>query len=95
MNLLLYKPLRYSKTCLKQPSKIRPKNLAFKTSRLIITLCRSKVLQNAPMEQSIVLLTCIKLPYDFMTFVFSIFEGPLKTGFTVHQNRMIINDRAS
>ena len=30
-----------------------------------------------------VLLTCIKLPCGFSTFVMSIFEWPLKTGFTV------------
>ena len=43
----------------------------------------SKVLQNAPMEHSAVLLTCIWLLNGFQTFVLSIFEWPLKTGFTV------------
>ena len=37
----------------------------------------------APLEHSAVLLTCIKLPPVFKTFVLSIFEWPLKTGFTV------------
>ena len=41
------------------------------------------VLQNAPMEHSAVLLTCIKIPNGFQAFVLSIFEWPLKTGFTV------------
>ena len=44
-------------------------------SRSIIAKCRSKVLQNAP--------TYIKLPFVFKTFVLSIFEWLLKTGFTV------------
>ena len=52
-------------------------------SRLIIAKCRSKVLQNAPREHSAILLTFIKLPLVFKTFVFSIFEWPPKTGFTV------------
>ena len=33
---------------------------------------------------SAILLTFIKLPFVFKTFVLSIFEWPLKTGFTVH-----------
>ena len=40
-------------------------------------------MQNAPLEHSAVFLTCIKLPYGFKTFVLSILEWPLKTGFTV------------
>ena len=34
-------------------------------------------------EHSAILLTFIKLPFVFKTFVLSIFEWPLKTGFTV------------
>ena len=34
-------------------------------------------------EHSAILLTCIQLPSVFKTFVLSIFEWPLKTGFTV------------
>ena len=34
-------------------------------------------------EHSAILLTCIKLPSVFKSFVLSIFEWPLKTGFTV------------
>ena len=63
--------LSYSKTFLKQPPKRRPK---YRFSRLIIAYCRSKVLQNAPMEHSAVQLTCIKIPHGFLTFVLSIFE---------------------
>ena len=36
-----------------------------------------------PLEHSAILLTCIKLPHGFKTFVLSFFEWPLKTGFTV------------
>ena len=35
-------------------------------------------------EHSAILLTFIKLPFVIKTFVLSIFDWPLKTGFTVH-----------
>ena len=38
---------------------------------------------NAPEEHSAILLTCIKLPPVFKTFVLSIFEWLLKTGLIV------------
>ena len=60
-------------------------------SRLIIAKSRSKVLQNAPREHSAILLTCIKLPFVFKTFFLSIFEWPLKTGFTVHSLDVLIS----
>ena len=34
-------------------------------------------------EYSAILLTFMKLPFVFKTFVLSIFEWPLKTGFTI------------
>ena len=34
-------------------------------------------------EHSAILSACIMLPHGFKTFVLSIFEWPLKTGFTV------------
>ena len=74
-------PDTYSKTCVKGPLKKKTKNWF---SKPIITKCRSKVLQNAPREHSAILLTFIKLPFVFKTFVLYIFEWPLKTGFTVH-----------
>ena len=40
------------------------------------------------MEPSAVLLTCIKLPHGFKTFVLSSFESPLKTGLTVLGNNV-------
>ena len=36
-----------------------------------------------PLEHSAILLTFIKLPFSINTFVMSIFEWQLKTGFTV------------
>ena len=38
-----------------------------------------KSIAECSMENSAVLLTCIKLRHDFETFVLSIFELPLKT----------------
>ena len=35
-------------------------------------------------EHSVILSTCTKLPPVFKTFVLSIFEWSLKTGFTIH-----------
>ena len=69
----------YSKTCLKQPLKRRPKigfqdPLSFNASQ---TYCRMLK------EHSAIRLTCIKLPSIFKTYVLSILEWPLKTGFTV------------
>ena len=40
-------------------------------------------MQNALLEHSAILLTCIKLPPVFKTFILPIFEWLLKTGFTV------------
>ena len=70
-----------SKTCVKPPLKKKNKNWV---SRPIITECRSKVLQNALLEHSAILSTFIKLLFVFKTFVFSIFELPVKIGFTVN-----------
>ena len=41
-------------------------------------------------EHSAILLTFIKQPFVFKTFVLSIFEWPLKTGFTVLFSEFII-----
>ena len=58
-------------------------------SRLIIALCRSKVLGG---EHSAILLTFIKLPFVIKIFVLSIFEWPFYTGFTIHffQNKIYL-----
>ena len=60
----------YCKTCLKQPLKRKTK-IGFQDIQSLISV-----------EHSAVLLTCIKLPYGFKTFVMSIFEWPLKTDFS-------------
>ena len=80
MYLTLMTQLSIVKPVLSGHSKIRP-NIVF--SRLIIAKCRSKVLQNAPREHSAILLTFIKLPFVYKTFVLSIFEWPFKTDLTV------------
>ena len=41
----------------------------------------------AECSHSAILFTCTKLPPVFKTFVLPIFEWPLKTGFTVTENR--------
>ena len=86
MNISLLTEIQYTVTCLKGPLKSRPK---YRFSRQIITLCKSKVLQNPPMQHFAVLSTCIKIPHGFETFVLSIFELRLKTGFNV------VNKKAS
>ena len=70
----------YSKTCLKRPLKIEDQSWC---SRPIIAQCRSKYCRMLQGEHSAILLTFIKLPFVMKIFVLSIFEWPLKTGFTV------------
>ena len=43
------------------------------------------------MEHSAVLLSCIKLPHGFKTYVLSIFEWLLTTGFTVYNDSITGN----
>ena len=47
-------------------------------------------MQNAPRKHSAILSTFIKLPFDIMIIVLSIFEWPLKTDFTVLSYRCIV-----
>ena len=70
----------YSETCLKRPLKKKTKN-GFQV-RLSLNAGQKycRMLQG---EHSAILSTCIKLPYVIKVFVLSIFEWPLKTGFTV------------
>ena len=70
--------VRYSKTCLKRQLKTKAK-----------IWCSNRLSLNAGQkyckrEHSAILSTFIKLPFVFKTFVLSIFEWPLKTGFTVY-----------
>ena len=70
----------YSKTCLKRPLSKRPK-IGFQDQLSLNAgqkYCR--MLQG---EHSAILLTFIMLPLVIKIFVLSIFEWPLKTGFTV------------
>ena len=43
----------------------------------------NRLMQVKSIQHSAILLNCIKLPHGFKTFALSIFEWPLKTGFTV------------
>ena len=70
----------YSKTCLKQPLPKRPK-MGFQYQLLLTA--GQKYCRMLQREHSAILSPCIKLPHGFKTFVLSIFEWPLKTGFTV------------
>ena len=55
----------------------------------MVPYCRSKVLQNALLEHSAILLTCIKLYTVLKTIFVVFFEWPLKTGFAVQYSGMI------
>ena len=70
----------YSKTFLKQPLKKKAKDW-FPIP--IITWCTSKLLQNALLEHSAILSTCIKRQSVFKDVCVSNFEWPLKTALTV------------
>ena len=74
----------YSKTCLKWPLLKTPKKGFQDQLWLNAGQKYWRMLQG---EHSAILSTCIELPHGFKTFVLSIFEWPLKTGFTViHRN---------
>ena len=70
----------YSKTCVKQLLKKKLK-IGFQ-DRLLLNACQKycRMLQG---EHSAILSTFIKLQLVIKIFVLSIFECPLKTGFTV------------
>ena len=70
------KPSVYSKTCLKRQLKGRPK-IGFQD--LLSLNAAQKYCRMLQVEHSAILLTFIKLPF----VIVSIFEWPLKTGFTV------------
>ena len=69
----------YSKTCLKRPLK-KKTNIVFQ-DRLSLN-AGQKYCRMLPLGHSAILSTFIKLPFAIMDFVLSIFEWPLKTGFT-------------
>ena len=49
------------------------------------------MLQNAPREHSAILSTFIRLSFVFKTYVLSIVEWLLKTGFTVYEYEMLVS----
>ena len=73
---------KYSKTCLKLP--LIETKISFQDQLLLdVGQKYCKILQE---EYSALLLTFIMLPFAIKTFVLSIFEGPLKTDFSVDKN---------
>ena len=72
--------LQYSKAGLKRPLKKKTK-IVFQ-DRLLLN-AGQKYCRMLSLEHSVILSTFIKLPFAIHTFVLSIFEWPLKTGFTV------------
>ena len=61
---------------------MKDQKLFFKTDYRLIQV--KSISECSLLEHSAILSTFIKLPFVFKTFVLSIFEWPLKTGFTVH-----------
>ena len=72
--------LVYSKTCLKRSLK---KNTKIGFQYRLLLNAGQKYCRMLQGEHSAILSTFFKLPFSIKTFVFSIFEWPLKTGFTV------------
>ena len=75
------KSIVYSKTCLKRPLSKRPKLVFRANFRFNAGQKYCRMLQG---EHSAILSTFIKLLFVIKRFVLSIFECPLKTGFTVY-----------
>ena len=70
----------YSQTCVKRPLKNITK-IGFQDQ--LSLNAGQKYCRMLPLEHSAILATFTKLPFVIKTFVLSIFEWPLKTGFTV------------
>ena len=70
----------YSRTCLKRPHK---KNTKIGFQDILSLNAGQKFCRMLQGEHSAKLSTFIKLPFAINIFVLSIFEWPLKTGFTV------------
>ena len=69
------------KTVLSSHSKYEQKMIFFKTDFCLMQV--KSIAECSKMEHSAILQTFIKLPFVYKTFVLSIFEWPLKIGFTV------------
>ena len=74
-------PLYYSRTCLKRPLKTKIK-IGFQ-DRLLLN-AGQKYCRMLQREHSAIISIIIKLQFVIKTFVLSIFECPLKAGFTVY-----------
>ena len=70
----------YSLACLKRPLSKRQK-IVFQDQ--LSLNAGQKYCRMLPLEHSAILSTFIKLPFVVKIFVLSVFEWPLKTGFTV------------
>ena len=75
-----WSPENTVKTCLKR-SLLKMTKIGF-NDRLLLN-AGQKYYRMIQGEHSVVLSTFIKLPFAIRTFVLTIFEWPLKTGFTV------------
>ena len=74
------------KPCLKLPLK-KDQNLVFKTDYHLMQV--KSIAECSNRDHSAILSTFIKLPSVFKSFVLSVFEWPLKTGFTVDENILL------
>ena len=83
---------KYSKICLKRPLKRRPKIGLNDKWQLNEGQKYCIMLQG---EDSAILSTFINLPIVIKTFVLSIFEWRLKTGFTLLQSQMTMFQHAN
>ena len=83
MNYFELYPTIYSKTCLKRPLKKEDRNGFQDQLSLNAGQKYCRMIQG---EHSAILLTIIKLPFVIKIYVLSVFEWPLKTGFTVLGN---------
>ena len=70
----------YSKNCLEQPLSKRAK-MVFKTNYCLMQV--KSIAECSKGEHSAILSIFIKLLFVIKTFILSIYEWPLKTGFTV------------
>ena len=82
-----------SKPVLRGDSKYRPKigfedRLSLNSGKKLL-YAGQKYCRMLHLEHSAILLTFIKLPFVSKIFVLSIFERPLKTGFTVFRIDMV------
>ena len=78
-NLKDHNILTFSKTCIKWPLSKRPK-IGFQAQLLLHT--GQKYCRMLSLEHSAILSTFIKQPFVIQILVLSVFEWPLKTGYS-------------